>query len=592
MFARLRSVKLKHKLYFMILLQLVVLAVVFGYTRTVVEKELLQRLTELNSKLNFENVTDARNAISEMKNICSATLNLESPPASRKLEQIVRQLEQYQDINLSFRDTRELWMGYMRSLSYVQRISLCSQNGPAVYVEPGSDTFFYSTVDKDTQWLQETMKRRGGYYIALEDGNFTLSRAVIVPFKYEKLGAIKISADLKFLMERFERKKQFANQRYGVYIDGALAAGNSKLTYEQVQDITTANTTYESILIDKPGGMIYLYYRLGGPEEIISFTEIPYDAIYGQAYTQNRGVILTIALYVTLSFGVAAMIVKDILQSLRVFERAFRQIEQGQFGQTVDTPIAGELTGFLHAYNHMSLRLKRLIDEVYEKNLVQHQLELQMLRSQINPHFFYNTLEAVRMNCMLGREQQNMQMIEHLSAILRYGVSSGSEPVKMSDEMKQLTTYAMLHNLRSDAKVDLRIFMPPELADQETIRLLFQPLVENAIQHGSLPGGQVLTVCVTGYREGTDAVFAVSDDGTGLSCEQSDAINRCLNGGESGAKIGIGLKNVHRRIQLYYGEGYGLTLRSRPGRGTEVIVRIPYKGVGVHESDICDDRRG
>ena len=590
MFAKLKTVKLKHKLYFMILLQLVVLAVVFGYTRTVVEKELLQRLTELNSKLNFENVTDARNAISEMKNICSATLNLESPAASRKLEQIVRQLEQYEDINLSFRDIRELWMGYMRSLAYVRRISLCSKNGPAVYVEPGSDTFFYLTVEKEAQWLAETMKRRGDYYIAVEDGNFTLSRAVIVPFKYEKLGAIELSADLTFLMENFESRKQFANQRYGLFAGGVPVAGNSKLTYEQVKAITTAKTGYDSILFDKPGGMIYLYYRLGGPDEIISYTEIPYDAIYGQAFSQNRGVILTIALYVTLSFLLAAMIVKDILQSLRVFQVAFRQIEQGQFGQTVNAPMAGELTGFLQAYNHMSLRLKQLIDEVYEKNLAQHQLELQMLRSQINPHFFYNTLEAVRMNCMLHREQQNMQMIEHLSAILRYGVSSGSEPVKMSDEMKQLETYAMLHNLRSDAKVDLRIFMPPELADQETIRLLFQPLVENAIQHGLLPGGQVLTVCVTGYRDGEDAVFTVNDDGTGLSLKQTDAINRCLYGDESGARIGIGLKNVHRRIQLYYGEGYGLTLKSRPGRGTEVIVRIPYREAGAHESHMRDDR--
>ncbi len=201
-----------------------------------------------------------------------------------------------------------------------------------------------------------------------------------------------------------------------------------------------------------------------------------------------------------------------------------------------------------------------------------------MLRSQINPHFFYNTLEAVRMNCMLGREQQNIRMIEYLSAILRYGVSSGSEPVRLRDEIKQLEDYASLHNLRSDAKVELRVFIPPELQDQEIIRLLFQPLVENSIQHGSMQGGQALTVCVMGYRDGGEIVFSVSDDGAGLSDEQAEAINRCLAGEETGAKIGIGLRNVHRRIQLYYGEKYGLSIKSRPGRGTEVTVIIPFGG--------------
>jgi two-component system sensor histidine kinase YesM len=329
--------------------------------------------------------------------------------------------------------------------------------------------------------------------------------------------------------------------------------------------------------MDRANGMIYLYYRLNGSEEIVSYTEIPYDAIYGQVFSQNRGAILAIALYVALSFLIVAWTVRDMLRSLRVFERAFHEIEQGQFGQTISAPMAGELTGFLNAYNHMSIRLKQLIDEIYEKNLAQHQLELQMLRSQINPHFFYNTLEAVRMNCMLGREQQNIQMIEYLSAILRYGVSSGSEPVRLRDEIKQLEDYASLHNLRSDTKVELRVFIPQDLLDQEMIRLLFQPLVENSIQHGSKQG-QALTVCVMGYRDADEIVFSVSDDGAGLSSEQADAINRCLAGEQTSVKIGIGLRNVHRRIQLYYGESYGLSIKSQPGRGTEVTVRIPFGG--------------
>ncbi len=578
MLAKLKAVKLKHKLYLLILLQLVVLTLIFGYMRTVVEKGLLQRLTELNSRINFRNVTDARDTILEIQNICSSTLNLGSPEASLKLEQMVRQLERYEDINISFRATFAQWLGYMRGASHVRRIALVAKGGQTVYVEQKKNSFFITLTDPDAGWMTETMKRRGGYYMTMNDGLFSLYRAVIVPSKYEKLGVMEVDADLSFLTENFERNKQFANQRYGLMVDGVQVAGDSALDYDRVSEIVSAETPYQSILMDQANGMIYLYYRLNGSGEIVSYTEIPYDAIYGQVFSQNRGAILAIAMYVALSFLIVAWTVRDMLRSLRVFEHAFHEIEQGQFGHTINAPVAGELTGFLNAYNHMSVRLKQLIDEIYDKNLAQHQLELQMLRSQINPHFFYNTLEAVRMNCMLGREQQNIHMIEYLSAILRYGVSSGSEPVRLRDEIKQLEDYASLHNLRSDTKVELRVFIPPELQDQEMIRLLFQPLVENSIQHGSIEGDQTLTVCVMGYRDGDEIVFSVSDDGSGLSDEQADTINRCLAGEVAGVKLGIGLRNVHRRIQLYYGEKYGLSIKSRPGRGTEVTVRIPFGG--------------
>ena len=308
-----------------------------------------------------------------------------SPEASLKLEQLVRQLVRYEDINVSFRATSAQWLGYMRGSPHIRRIALCAKSGQTVYVEQNKATFFITLADPDAGWITETMKRRGGYYMAMNDGLFSLYQAVIVPSKYEKLGVMEVDADLSFLTENFELNKQLANQRYGLMVNGVQVAGDSTLDHNKVSVIVATQTPYQSILIDRANGMVYLYYRLNGSEDIVSFTEIPYDAIYGQVFSQNRGVILTIALYVMLSFMIAAWIVRDILRSLRVFEHAFHEIEQGRFGHTVNAPVAGELTGFLNAYNHMSVRLKQMIDEIYEKNLAQHQLELQMLRSQIKP---------------------------------------------------------------------------------------------------------------------------------------------------------------------------------------------------------------
>ncbi len=266
MLAKLKAVKLKHKLYLLILLQLAVLTLIFGYMNTVVEKGLLQRLTELNSRINFRNVTDARDTILEMKNICSSTLNLGSSEASLKLEQLVKKLERYEDINVSFHAVRAQWMGYMRGASRIRRIALCSKSGPLVYVDQDDDTFYISLADPEAGWMTETMKRRGGYYMAVNDGLFSLYQAVIVPSKYEKLGVMEVDADLSFLLENFELNKLFANQRYGLMVDGVQVAGDSRLDYGRVSEIAAADTPYQSILMDRADGMIYLYYRLNGSD--------------------------------------------------------------------------------------------------------------------------------------------------------------------------------------------------------------------------------------------------------------------------------------------------------------------------------------
>jgi two-component system sensor histidine kinase YesM len=252
-----------------------------------------------------------------------------------------------------------------------------------------------------------------------------------------------------------------------------------------------------------------------------------------------------------------------------------------------------ELKGFLESFNRMSVRLEELIFEVYERDLTKHKLELQMLRTQINPHFFYNTLEALRMNCMLGNEKDNIRMIEYLSTILRYGISSDNRPVLISEEVENLKYYSALHNLRSDTQINLQVFIIPDLLFQESIRLMFQPIVENAINHGVSPLRELLTIQIMGYIEDGNAVFTISDNGIGISHKDTEYINRCLDGNESGSKMGIGLKNVHRRIQLHFGDSYGLYIRANPGHGTQVVISIPLqKGGGTDADRNSSDSRG
>lgn len=578
MYGKIKGIKLKYKLFLLLLFQALVFLLVYSYSSTVMEKNLLQKLAEHNSLVNFQNASSARLALGELKNICATTLRLENHETVRETETILRQIAGYQNINLSFRNNAKLWSRALGDHPFVRTVAIAAPAGPTVYMSTGSENFFLTVSDPGEEWMTSPIRQRRDYHMTMDGELFRLSRAIINPIKYEKQGVMTVLADLSHLADNFERNKLFPNQQYGLFIGGVKAAGGTGLTAAQVRDIADTPTPYDSTLIDRERGTVYLYYRQNATDEIISITEIPYDAIYGQIFRQNIGGVLAMLVYVAGSLVINTIIIRSVLKSLGVFERAFTQIENGQFGLTVDARVEWELKGFLESFNRMSIRVGELIHEVYERSLTEHKLELQMLRNQINPHFFYNTLEALRMNSLLGNEKDNVEMIEYLSTVLRYGVSSGNDPVRVADEIGNLEHYVALHNMRSDTRIDLRVFIPPDLAGQETIRLLFQPIVENAIHHGISPGGQVLEVQVLGYREGGNAVFTVADNGCGIPAEKAEEINRIFSGEAVDVKMGIGLKNVHRRIQLGYGGAYGLHIQSEAGHGTQVRITMPYRG--------------
>lgn len=227
----------------------------------------------------------------------------------------------------------------------------------------------------------------------------------------------------------------------------------------------------------------------------------------------------------------------------------------------------------IHIIKSVINSYRKMTEKIYVQSLTEKELNLQMLRSQINPHFLYNTLDSMRMTALKGGAQNLALMCGLLAGILRYGVSGTANLVTVAEEYRHLNEYIELIRLRY-TNIEICTYIDPSVMDYKIIRLLLQPLVENSVTHGleDNPSGGVIQIW--GYCKKDYLIFTVSDNGAGMSEEHLKLLRGYLND-ENTAFKSIGLKNIKKRIQLYYGSSYDLTISSRLYEGTAVTVTLP-----------------
>ena len=218
-------------------------------------------------------------------------------------------------------------------------------------------------------------------------------------------------------------------------------------------------------------------------------------------------------------------------------------------------------------------------DESYEKEILLKQANLETLQSQINPHFLYNTLECIRGMALMEDKENIADIVWSLSQFFRYSISGKSNIVTLKDEVESCRAYANIQNYRFQDRFTLEITGDRDVLGAMVPKLTLQPIVENAILHGlkdTITGG-VITINIE--RVGGDLCVTVSDNGCGISPDKLEELNRTAQSGDAsgtGGHNGIAMYNVDRRIKLYFGREYGVTIYSCQGVGTDVVLRFPY----------------
>ncbi len=304
--------------------------------------------------------------------------------------------------------------------------------------------------------------------------------------------------------------------------------------------------------------------------------------IYGTIRWQALGLLAAYTMVVFLMTVAVSALTRRIL---RGFYRAFdgiRAFAAGDMEAKVEVAGEGEIAEFAREAGGLLEQLRRSLQDNLDRETQIQRAEIRALQNQINAHFIYNVLEAIKMMAEIDEKYEIADAVTTLGKLLRYSMKLEGGNVALSRELDYIRNYVALMNLRFDSVITLVIDVPEELMEQKLPKVSLQPIVENAVVHGAAALATDSTVRLRGEidRQRKRFTISIADEGMGMDGGTLERLRRQISGEEpaqSRSGNGIGLKNVHDRIHLSFGEEYGLRVESSPGAGTTVLVDLPYR---------------
>jgi len=271
--------------------------------------------------------------------------------------------------------------------------------------------------------------------------------------------------------------------------------------------------------------------------------------------------------------GAGVFISSRISRPIESLRRAMQAVESGNFDIDITVAARNEVYQLARDCDIAVKKVKDLIAQNREEQELKRKLELRSLQAQINPHFLYNTLDSIIWMIELGETDRAIDMTSSLARFFRIGISRGEETVSVRTEMEYVQTYLEIQKQRYKDKLSYEIDFDPDLHGLQILKLLIQPLVENAIYHGikNIEGPGLIRI--TGERHGDSMAIRISDNGVGMAPDQLAALRDGLI--EPRPSNGVGVRNVQERIHVYFGLEYGVGFESAPGAGTVATIRIP-----------------
>ena len=286
-------------------------------------------------------------------------------------------------------------------------------------------------------------------------------------------------------------------------------------------------------------------------------------------------VVFAAALILSLMTITNSYISSRITVPIRNLERSVNEIERGNLNTVVDAQGSYEIRHLSQSVQSMARQIQVLLADVVSEHEKKRRQEFDTLQSQINPHFLYNTLDIIVWMIENEKPDQAVKVVTALARFFRISLSRGRSIITVRDELEHVRNYLMIQNMRFKNRFTYTIEAEEEILDLASLKLMLQPLVENAIYHGMefMDGdGEIM---VRAWREDKELYFQVEDNGLGMTQEQIKRLFSDQPHTGSSRGSGIGVKNVNERIRLYFGGEYGLSIESEPDEGTVVTIRLP-----------------
>lgn len=345
-----------------------------------------------------------------------------------------------------------------------------------------------------------------------------------------------------------------------------------QLIYSGLKDEPTGNVTGRADGSYQEEKLIYAVKTLDNYDwRIVGVSHI--DELVTAKETEVVGLVLIILFCifcVTLITGyVMSRAVSGPLQRLALHMGEFEKNAEGYTCSEVGG--IAEIQSLSESFEHMVVRIQELMNQVRQEELTLRKTELKALQAQINPHFLYNTLDAIGWLCEEERSRDAVEMVNALAKLFRISISKGHELITVEKELEHAESYLKIQKFRYKNQFTYEFQVQEECLDCYCNKITLQPIIENAIYHGLNRMVDEGRIVVRVYGEEDGIVFEVEDNGVGMTPEQCRSILRK----EPGDNSGIGIKNVNDRIKIYFGEKYGIQIESEPDEGTCVRIKMP-----------------
>ena len=467
-----------------------------------------------------------------------------------------------------------------------QNLLLADSNIYGIYIfTPGGYVFDYpngenGTVPNNTQftddaWYRDTLALDGRYYISAVDDHalFTGSRRSVYfaqclkdVYSHKLTGVLLIDCD----PDMFNLSSV------------NLMPDISFLTIDNADTQAVLYTNDTEDIKSRPPKNLYMSQADLALTPLRLTVMIDYDTLFREYNVTGILLILIggilIAGLILASYLIAGYIVKPIshLSRKMASQKGHTLISSTRYLNRTD-----EIGTLYNEYNAMVETLNTAVKQDYQDKLVILDAQMKSLEARINSHFLFNTLEAINSMAEIDENEQIATMSQALGNMFRYALKTQSELVTVNDELRHVNDYVTIQQIRFDDRFRLQIDMTEDFRQLKVLKLILQPLVENALYHGLRYCTCGDMIRISGECRDSCIYIDVYDNGCGMDGETLEALQATLHEEASFTELGhrnkqsIGLKNIHSRIELYYGRGYGLTVTSRKDAWTNVQIRLP-----------------
>lgn len=384
---------------------------------------------------------------------------------------------------------------------------------------------------------------------------------------------------LGIIFIRVHLDKLMADSRYGSLVKGNLVmCYRGSPVYSGDKRIFRRPELLRKADDGKKGG----YFTIYGESDFIGVSYVGYEeyqAILGSTNLIMIFFTAAILLILAVSFAATARVVHGITVPIAFLSGKMKAVEAGDFSLQPDEP-GTDILEFLElaaSFNRMTGELNRLVRDNYLRTIKEKEYQLKALQAQINPHFLYNTLDAVNWLAMDSGRPEISSMVQALASIFREATNQRQYFISLKEELSLLACYVTIQKIRLEERLEVRFTIPQECLSMRIPKLSLQPILENSVKYGAEASLKPCIVEVRARRRKNMLILCIWDNGPGMPGQ----ILKQMREGLIKDHGGIGLKNIEERVNMLGGEGSGLRIYTKRGRGTWVTVTVCQQGGGA-----------